>query len=261
MKQESLGRTLLVAFAIIFICSLFVSGAVTLLRPIQAANKAPQDYPAILQVAGLIKFEDKSIDQQQLLELFQQVEPRLLDLDSARILTKTTEKEFDYRLSMNNPETTITLEKKDDLALLGQRPKTMPIYWIHSSSSNAKLVLPIYGKGMWSMIHGYIALKDDFNTIAGIYFYQQGETPGIGERIQAEDWLKSWQGKKLYDNKANLALFVNGHSNESQMSIYRIDGISGATKTVDGVINLVRFWFDKKGYQLFLIEQAKIMEK
>jgi len=256
MKQESLGKTLLIAFSIVLVCSLLVSAAVTMLRPIQTAQKAPQNFRYILQVAGLIEKGVTVDNEENIVELFQHVETSILDLNTADYVSINTVHKFDYRQSLTDPSSTIVISKKEDLAHIERKPKQMPIYWIYSSTSKAKIVLPIFGKGMWSMIHGYIALEQDFNTIAGVYFYEQADTPGIGEQIQQNAWLTSWQGKRLYDDKGSLALLVN-RSETSGNSIHQIDGITGATKTVNGVINLIHFWFGKQGYQAFLAKQRE----
>ena len=39
------------------------------------------------------------------------------------------------------------------------------------------------GKGLWGPIWGFIALKDDMNTISGAVFDHKSETPGLGAEI------------------------------------------------------------------------------
>ena len=46
-----------------------------------------------------------------------------------------------------------------------------------------KLILPISGYGLWSTLHGFIALESDFSSVAGIGFYEYAETPGLGGEI------------------------------------------------------------------------------
>jgi len=257
MKNESLSKTLLVALAVIFLCSLMVSGAITLLRPIQLEQRAPQNLLYILQTAGLVDFSKTQLKQVEVFEQFKKVEIRILDLNKSSLVNKTEKKDYYYRQSMSDPSACTKLIKKDDLAQLEQRPHKIPTYWIHSAISKTKLVVPIYGKGMWSMIHGYIALEKDFNTISGIYFYEQGDTPGIGELIQDPKWLASWQGKQLYNVEGILTLSVN--TNDSLSSTHQVDGITGATKTVIGVNNLIQFWFGNHGYRKFLLKQRQLL--
>jgi len=259
MKQESLSRTLLVAISVVFVCSLLVSSTVSLLRPIQNARKAPQQLRYILLTAGLLQGKDNI---QNIASLLEGVETRILDLSRAEFVSDIDAQGYDYRKRFGDPSATATIDKRDDLAQLGRRPNYMPIYWIHNPSSKAKLVMPVYGKGMWSMIFGYIALEQDFNTIAGIYFYEQAETPGIGDRIQDANWLAGWQGKRLYDAKGSLALNISKLlTSDSLLAAHQVDSISGATKTVDGVANLVHYWLGDKGYRPFLEKQRIALQE
>ncbi|GIS02472.1 MAG: hypothetical protein CM15mP103_10230 [Gammaproteobacteria bacterium] len=40
-----------------------------------------------------------------------------------------------------------------------------------------KIILPIRGYGLWSTMYGFMALESDGNTVAGLGFYEHGETP------------------------------------------------------------------------------------
>ena len=41
-------------------------------------------------------------------------------------------------------------------------------------------MLPVYGKGLWSTLYGFLAIATDGNTVKGITFYEHKETPGLG---------------------------------------------------------------------------------
>ena len=56
---------------------------------------------------------------------------------------------------------------------------------------NGKLIgyaLPISGKGFWAPIKGIIGIEPDRETIMGISFYEQNETPGLGAQIETPDF-------------------------------------------------------------------------
>ena len=36
-----------------------------------------------------------------------------------------------------------------------------------------KLILPIRGYGLWGTLFGYVAIEEDFNTVAGLEFYER----------------------------------------------------------------------------------------
>ncbi len=253
MQNESLTRTLSIALVVIMVCAFVISSAVAILRPIQAANNAPESYRHILAVTGLIEPHSTATNE-QMLALFQQVETQLLDLSNVKATTLYDSHELDYRRATNNKQASTQITKEFDAAKIGRRPNKMPIYWIHSNKTSAKLVLPIYGKGMWSTIHGYIALEKDLNTISGVNFYEQGDTPGIGEKIQNVQWLAKWKGKTLYndDNALSFRIGLNTQSPDKQ---HHVDGITGATQTVEGLSNLISYWFGGQGYKPFLDSQ------
>ncbi len=102
----------------------------------------------------------------------------------------------------------------------------------------SKYAFPISGKGLWSMLYGYLALDGDLKTIAGISFYKHGETPGLGAEIEKDWFLTQFKGKKLYADGAPTAFEVAKPG--SPPSDHSVDGISGATLTGDGVQALIR---------------------
>ena len=73
-----------------------------------------------------------------------------------------------------------------------------------------KYVLPIYGAGLWGPIWGYIALNDDKDTVYGVYFSHQGETPGLGAEITTTKFQDQFLGKHVMEN-GTVALGVEKH--------------------------------------------------
>ena len=96
-----------------------------------------------------------------------------------------------------------------------------------------KYVLPIYGAGLWGPIWGYIALNDDKDTVYGVYFSHQGETPGLGAEIATAQFQAEFNGKKTLENgEIALGVVKNGKVEKPD---YQVDGISGGTITSVGV--------------------------
>ena len=57
------------------------------------------------------------------------------------------------------------------------------VYLVNDEAGDLdKVILPIHGYGLWSTLYGFVALESDANTIAGLGFYEHGETPGLGGR-------------------------------------------------------------------------------
>ena len=116
----------------------------------------------------------------------------------------------------------------------------LPIFtWTDEGADKAsKYAFPISGKGLWSMLYGYLALDADLETIAGVSFYKHGETPGLGAEIEKDWFLSQFPGKKLYaDGKPTEFLVVKPGTPLTDSSV---DGISGATLTGNGVQALIQ---------------------
>lgn len=58
-----------------------------------------------------------------------------------------------------------------------------------------KYILPLRGTGLWGPIWGYLALNEDLNTIYGVNFDHQGETPGLGAEINTPAFQEPFRGK------------------------------------------------------------------
>jgi len=124
----------------------------------------------------------------------------------------------------------VTEESADDL----------PLYtWTEDGAEQpSKYAFPISGKGLWSMLYGYLSLESDLKTIAGITFYKHGETPGLGAEIE-KDWFQSqFAGKQLYSNGTPTDFLVTKPG--SAQGDHAVDGISGATLTGKGVQALIQ---------------------
>jgi Na+-transporting NADH:ubiquinone oxidoreductase subunit C len=116
----------------------------------------------------------------------------------------------------------------------------LPIYtWTEDGADTPeKFAFPISGKGLWSMLYGYLSLESDLETIAGISFYKHGETPGLGAEIEKPWFQRQFRGKKLYEEGAPTEFSVLKPG--SKLDETSVDGISGATITGKGVQALIR---------------------
>ena len=117
-----------------------------------------------------------------------------------------------------------------------------PLY-IANVKNEKFYVIPLRGAGLWAEIWGYIALKDDINTIKGVSFDHKSETAGLGAEI-TEDWfINSFTDEKIKDSEGNfvgvyLTKSNNDPGNKDKMD-NEVDAISGATITGDGVSDMI----------------------
>jgi Na+-transporting NADH:ubiquinone oxidoreductase subunit C len=102
-------------------------------------------------------------------------------------------------------------------------------------------------------MYGFIALEPDANTIAGLGFYEHGETPGLGGEIDNPRWKAFWPGKEVYrDGDVQIGLIKGSVDPLAAGAAWEVDGLAGATLTSRGVTNLVHFWLGEDGFEPFL---------
>ena len=89
------------------------------------------------------------------------------------------------------------------------------------------------GPGLWGPIKGFLALGADMETIRGLTFYEQEETPGLGGEIASESFRRQFEGKKITDDAGNAGIVIKGGGEAS--AVNEIDAITGATMTCDKV--------------------------
>lgn len=110
-------------------------------------------------------------------------------------------------------------------------------------------VIPINGYGLWDAIYGYLAIAPDGNTIIGMTWYDQKETPGLGANIADAPWQNLFFGKQIFqpgaDGKVDFKTaplgitVVKGKVSEVLGDVPKaksaVDGMAGATLTGNGV--------------------------
>ena len=113
-----------------------------------------------------------------------------------------------------------------------------PVY-VANIEGNTKYVLKLHGAGLWGGIGGYLALDADKNTIYGINFNHESETPGLGAEIVTEKFRAQFNGKHIRNaagEVVSVAVLKAGKVAEGQE---QVDAISGATITCDGVSTMI----------------------
>ena len=248
-ERESAARSFYTVLLLALVCSALVSGAAVGLRERQEANRRLDQQKNILQAAGLYQPGD------DIEKKFAAVEPRVVRLADGLLLPpeEMDPAEYDQLRAALQPGSSRKLSPEEDLAGLGRVEEYAMVYLVREEGKLRKVILPIRGKGLWSTMHGYLALSADLNSVAGVTFYQHGETPGLGGEIENPGWQQGWQGKEIYGSENRPQLRVSkGPAPEGEERRHRIDGISGATLTMNGVSNLLEFWFGEHGFKPFL---------
>jgi Na+-transporting NADH:ubiquinone oxidoreductase subunit C len=259
MQRDSIQRTVIVALGVCLVCSVLVSGAAVALSSIQKENKRLDKVKNILIAGGLY---DPDGDIQKTYK--NKVVPLLVELDSGRIVGEDAYPEgidadtYDIKKVAKDPILGQAVESGEDIAKIRNRPKYIFVYQVIENDNLQKVILPIYGYGLWSTLYGFISLGSDLKTIQGLTYYEHGETPGLGGEVDNVRWKGLWKGKQAYDVSGNVAISViKGTVDPSNpQAQFQVDGLSGATITTRGVDDMLHYWLGDNGYGR-LIETLK----
>ncbi len=247
-NNDSTTKTIVVAALLCIVCSIIVSTAAVQLRPAQKANKALDFNKNILAAAGILEEGIPVADQ------FEKVTTKVIDLSTGKYTDEVDAKSFDQRKSAKDPNLSEVLDSEVDIAGLSRLEKFANVYLIEDENGLNKVILPIRGYGLWSTLRGFIALESDLNTVAGLGYYEHGETPGLGGEVDNPKWKGIWLGKKVYqtDGSVGLSVVKGAVTSATAGAEYKVDGLSGATLTSDGVDYMVKFWLGENGFKPYL---------
>ena len=142
-----------------------------------------------------------------------------------------------------------------DRKKLRERNDNLPIF-----QQGDTYVIPMVGKGLWDDIWGFVALQKsaDNYIVTGIVMDHKGETPGLGAEIATTDVQKTFNGKKLYNEKNEIVvkMLKGGKENKEYLEGHSVDAITGGTKTCDGVNAMLATSIGK--YSSFLLASQSV---
>ena len=75
----------------------------------------------------------------------------------------------------------------------------LPLYISILEDSSKCYIIPLRGTGLWGPIWGFIALKEDVNTVLGAVFAHKAETPGLGAEINQGFFQEPFRDKKIFN--------------------------------------------------------------
>jgi Na+-transporting NADH:ubiquinone oxidoreductase subunit C len=251
-QKESTARTLTVALLVCLVCSVFVAGAAVALKPTQLDNRLLDKQRSILAIAGL---GEANMSGREVKELFKStISAKLVNLETGEFSDAYDPVTFDPLKAAKDPKLSSVLPASEDIAGIKRQEQFTTVYIVEKDGQIETLILPVRGYGLWSTLHGFIAMKGDLNTVVGMGFYQHGETPGLGGEVDNPKWKGQWPGKTLYDESGELAVEIvkGGVDPQSPEAEHQVDGLAGATLTSNGVDNLLKFWLGQNGFGPFI---------
>ena len=142
--------------------------------------------------------------------------------------------------SAGNPAEIYMVLVNDTLTYGGASEHSEPIeVYVANLNGETKYILPLSGKGLWGGIGGYLALDADKNTIYGVNFNHESETPGLGAKIVELPFREQFEGKHIRNaagEVVSVAVLKSGKHADGQE---QVDAISGATITSSGVSTML----------------------
>ena len=205
-----------------------LSFAATSLREPQQANEMLNMRTNILVAVGLIEREN-DLDADELNRIYEDSVKSFLVDHEGKVIQGTSAEGVDLEEELDNPEPAAW---------------RLPVFVVTEGGRASVYAIPVFGKGLWSTLYGYLALSDDLDTVQGITFYKHGETAGLGAEIERAWFQDNFVGKKIFDGSELRSIEVvkgkvgDVYSNPGDHT-YAVDGISGASMTGRGVTNLL----------------------
>ncbi|MFZ5571282.1 MAG: NADH:ubiquinone reductase (Na(+)-transporting) subunit C [Thermodesulfobacteriota bacterium] len=237
MQRQSNSYTLLFSFGVAFACALLLALASQALKPRQDLAQEADIKRNILQALGLMKAVGNDA-----CDIRESSGEKCADIACCY---RENVKVFIVDSSGAPAESNLKAEQIDLAREMDKAPaeRRLPVFTRVKDGTVTAYCFPVYGKGLWSSIYGYVALERDLDTVLGITFHKQGETPGLGGEIQSLEFRRNFNGKKVFDAKGALvavAVMKGKAATALPESLHQVDGITGATITGKGVTALLK---------------------
>jgi Na+-transporting NADH:ubiquinone oxidoreductase subunit C len=250
---DSKRYTFIFATIVCVVCALLVAVSAVGLRERQETNALLYRQKNVLLAAGLVS-PDQQLPDRELLKVFDQnIRVRLVDLATGELVpaAKIDPKTYDQRRARNDPEQSRVAPPNN--AGVARLPNYGTVYFAMQDGKVRLVVLPVEGAGMWGTLYGFLALEPDGNTVRGLTYYDQKETPGLGGEVSNPKWHAVWNGRRIYnENWEPQLVVIKGRAGPAEKDPSRVDGLSGATITSNAVSRLTAFWMSNHAWGRFL---------
>ncbi len=218
-KTNTNSYTFIFAVIMVVVVASVLAFTATSLQPIQNENVRQEKMQNILATVGV------ETERSEAEELYN------------KYITETIALKEDGSIAEGTDAFTV------DLARELKKPVNEQVYplYIADVEGEKYYIIPLRGKGLWDAIWGYVSLKNDVNTIKGAVFDHKGETPGLGAEITQVWFRERFADEKIFDGNGNLigVSVVKGNVGPSNKEDNKVDAISGATITGDGVSDMI----------------------
>ncbi|GGG35010.1 Na(+)-translocating NADH-quinone reductase subunit C [Dokdonia pacifica] len=124
---------------------------------------------------------------------------------------------------------------------LSKSERKLPLF-VGERDGKKFYVIPMYGKGLWDAIWGYVALDENL-IVQGAFFDHKGETPGLGANIKERYFMDDFIGEQIMNGNKYAGITVAKGNNDpinNTKDDNEVDALAGATITGDGVSAMIK---------------------
>jgi Na+-transporting NADH:ubiquinone oxidoreductase subunit C len=185
-----------------------------------------------LAAMQLKPFQDKNIEVEKKQNILASIHINSTPVDAVDLYAKYITESFVLNNKGEKQEgaDAFSIDLKSELSKPAAQ-RSLPVFVGTLDNGSKAYVVPLRGKGLWGPIWGYISLQPDMNTIYGVIYDHQGETPGLGAEITMDWFEKPFEGKTLFKDSTEFVSIKVLKGGAPDNDPHAVDAISGGTIT------------------------------
>jgi len=244
-RTDKNSYTILFAIVMVLVVGSLLAFTASSLKPSITENQRLEKQQNILYAMGINDNDESNavfISTDKAPDAFEKYikEQLVLTIDGSGKIIKTQTRD-EYMAETKQEPYLIEVNKQQDNAKKGE-PRKLPLF-VGEKDGKTFYVAPIYGKGLWDAIWGYVSVDKDM-VVQGAYFDHKGETPGLGANIKQRYFMDDFIGEHLLSEegvfKGITVAKGNADPKNNDKTDNAVDAIAGATITGDGVTNMIK---------------------
>ena len=245
LKTDKNIYTVIFAIAMVLVVGSLLAYTASTLKPTITENERIEKQQNILYAMGYNNNDESTVEfipADEVAEIFKEKvkEQLVLTYQDGKIIKTQTREEY---MNENDGQEPYLIDIKNQQAEAKKgNPRKLPLF-VGENEGQQLYVAPIYGKGLWDAIWGFIAVDEEM-IVRGTFFDHAGETPGLGANIKQRYFMDDFYGEHLLTSNGvfkgiKVAKGNNDPKNEDKMD-NEVDAIAGSTITGDGVTAMIK---------------------
>ncbi|MEM6517172.1 MAG: Na(+)-translocating NADH-quinone reductase subunit C [Bacteroidota bacterium] len=244
-KTDKNIYTVIFAVAMVLVVGSLLAYTASSLKPMITENERIEKQQNILYAMGYNNNSETSVEfipPNEVADIFKEKvkEQLVLEYQDGKIIKTQTREEY---MAENDGEEPYLIDVKTQQAEAKKgNPRKLPLF-VGEREGKSIYVAPIYGKGLWDAIWGFVAVDEEM-IVRGTFFDHAGETPGLGANIKQRYFMDDFYGEHLLTSNGvfkgiKVAKGNNDPKNDDKTD-YEVDAIAGSTITGDGVTAMIK---------------------